>query len=190
MTKSLVDKLAPQLSLPDANGETYTFTPGAKGVPAAIFFYPKSGSYGCTKEACQFRDAVAEKDVFKTDKLELIGISADSVAEQKKFVEQHKLTYPVLSDEKGEARKAFHVGKGLFGFVDARITVVVDKKGIVRDVLDTTVNYGAHSKFVTKWLEKLQTEDQTGVPSSPPPPTETTTAPEPQVVAGSHTSAI
>jgi thioredoxin-dependent peroxiredoxin len=42
------------------------------------------------------------------------------------------LQYPVLSDTKGEARKAYHVGKGILGLVDARVTVVIDSKGIVR----------------------------------------------------------
>ena len=87
MVHPLVGKPAPAISLPAADGETYTLTPGAKGVPVALFFYPKSGtrltssllsaeaadpwtvltltltahagSYGCTKEACQFRDALA-----------------------------------------------------------------------------------------------------------------------------------
>lgn len=29
-----------------------------------------------------------------------------------------------------------------------------------RDVLDTTVNYGAHVKFVSKWLDKLEAEEK------------------------------
>ena len=43
--------------------------------------------------------------------------------------------YPILSDAKGEARKTYHVGKGLFGLVDARVTFLIDDKGIVRYVL-------------------------------------------------------
>ncbi|OJT11530.1 hypothetical protein TRAPUB_11948 [Trametes pubescens] len=157
----LIGQPAPPLSLPGADGETYTFTPGEKGVPVALFFYPKSGSFGCTKEACQFRDALAEKDLFKRTKVDIVGISSDAVDKQKEFVEKQKLTYPVLSDANGEARKAYHVGKGLFGLAEtARVTFFVDSKGVVRDVLDTTVNYSAHVKFVTKWLDKLEAEDK------------------------------
>ena len=29
-----------------------------------------------------------------------------------------------------------------------------------RDVLDTTVNYSAHVKFVSKWLDKLEAEEK------------------------------
>lgn len=85
MVHPLIGKSAPSFELPGADGETYTLTPGSKGVPVALFFYPKSGtpppslshhrrtvhahtlryatgSYGCTKEACQFRDALAGKN--------------------------------------------------------------------------------------------------------------------------------
>ncbi|KAI0647998.1 AhpC-TSA-domain-containing protein [Trametes meyenii] len=157
----LIGQPAPAISLPGADGETYTLTPADKGVPVALFFYPKSGSYGCTKEACQFRDALAEKDLFKRTKVEIVGISTDPVDKQKEFVEKQKLTYPVLSDAKGEARKAYHVGKGLFGLAEtARTTFLIDAKGVVRDVLDTTVNFSAHVKFVTKWLDKLEAEEK------------------------------
>ena len=36
-----------------------------------------------------------------------------------------------------------------------------------RDVLDTTLNYAAHVKFVTKWLDKLEAEEKKG--SEEPP---------------------
>ena len=64
----------------------------------------------------------------------------------------------------------------------SRVTFIVDKKGIVRqviylpvksfhdlnillslcvdrDALDATMNYGAHAKFVEKWLDKLDVEN-------------------------------
>ncbi|GBE84900.1 peroxiredoxin Q [Sparassis latifolia] len=168
MPHPLVGKPAPSISLPDANGETFTLTPGANGVPVALFFYPKSGSWGCTKEACQFRDNIAEKDVYKSSGLSVIGISPDSVEKQKVFVEKQKLTYPVLSDTSGEARKAYHVGKGLLGLADsARVTFFIDSKGVVRDSLDSTLNYGSHSKFVTKWLDKINTEEKRAAEPAP-----------------------
>lgn len=41
--RSLIGKTAPTITLPNYDGESYTFTPGEKGVPAALFFYPESG---------------------------------------------------------------------------------------------------------------------------------------------------
>ncbi|KAK7048325.1 thioredoxin-like protein [Favolaschia claudopus] len=159
--RTLIGKPAPAITLNNHDGESFTLTPGGKGLPTVVFFYPKAGSYGCTKEACQFRDAVSEKDLYKPEKVELVGVSPDPVEKQKAFVAKNKLTYPVLSDPKGEAAKAYGVGKGLFGFADvARVTFVIDDKGNIRDTLEGTLNYGAHSKFVTKWLDKLKAESE------------------------------
>lgn len=84
-----------------------------------------------------------------------------------------------------ETFKAYGIGKGMLGLVAvARVTFIVDKKGVVRQVwvytavngfrvlnffnilsmddrdgLDATMNFGAHSKFVEKWLDKLDAED-------------------------------
>ncbi|CAA7261488.1 unnamed protein product [Cyclocybe aegerita] len=165
--QSLIGKPAPSITLPNYDGQTFTFTPGGTGLPAAIFFYPHAGTYGCTREACQFRDAIAEKHTFKPGRVQIIGISTDSVKKQQAFVEKEKLTYPVLSDVDKVAVTAYGVGKGLMGLATvARVTFIIDKKGILRDALDATVNYGAHSKFVSKWLDKLDEEDKAAAPAT------------------------
>ncbi|KAG5716723.1 hypothetical protein E4T56_gene16120 [Termitomyces sp. T112] len=168
---ALIGEQAPSLSLPNYTGKTYSLTPRESGNPIVLFFYPSSGSYGCTKEACQFRDAIA--DTFKPGKVQIIGLSPDPVDKQKRFFEKEKLTYLVLSDVNGDAAKSYGIGKGLFGLAPvARVTVVIDKKGIIRDTLDATINDGAHSKFVAKWLDKLEAEyasaDQPEAGSTPP----------------------
>jgi len=50
------------------------------------------------------------------------------------------------------------------GLVDARVTYFVDSKGVVRDVVDATMNYAAHVSFVNKCLAKYASEEAT--PSS------------------------
>jgi len=40
----------------------------------------------------------------------------------------------MLSDESGEARKAYSVGRGLMGLTEGRITFFIDSKGVVRYV--------------------------------------------------------
>ncbi|KAF8817025.1 peroxiredoxin Q [Phlegmacium glaucopus] len=159
--RDLIGKTAPTIQLLNYDGESFTFTPGERSLPTALFFYPESGSYGCTKEACQIRDAIAEKDTFKPGKVQIIGISPDPLEKQKAFVEKEKLTYPVLSDVGKETFKTYGIGKGILGLVAvARVSFIVDKKGVVRDALDATMNYGAHTKFVEKWLDKLDAEDK------------------------------
>lgn len=57
----LIGKPAPPLTLLDSNGQPFHVGPGEDSTPIALFFYPKAGTYGCTKEACQFRDLVLGK---------------------------------------------------------------------------------------------------------------------------------
>jgi peroxiredoxin Q/BCP len=40
----------------------------------------------------------------------------------------------MLSDESGEARKAYSVTRGLMGLSEGRVTFFVDSQGIVRSV--------------------------------------------------------
>lgn len=40
----------------------------------------------------------------------------------------------MLSDESGEARKAYSVSRGLMGLSEGRVTFFVDKEGVVRYV--------------------------------------------------------
>lgn len=43
MVHPLIGKKAPEVTLPDANGEPYDLKPGASGRPLALFFYPAAG---------------------------------------------------------------------------------------------------------------------------------------------------
>ncbi|KAG8214717.1 thioredoxin-like protein [Butyriboletus roseoflavus] len=161
----LIDKPAPSFSIPDSNGTMFKFPPEQEGQrvgkPIALFFYPESGTYGCTREACQFRDALVEKEIYKHSDVLVVGVSSDPVEKQKAFVEKHKLPYPVLSDTDQTAHKAYQIGRGMLGLVDARTTFVIDHKGIIKGVLSATMNFGAHVKFVTQELEKMQIPDAT-----------------------------
>ena len=66
-----------------------------KGNYTVLYFYPKAGTPGCTKQACAFRDSL---DKIKALGAEVYGISADSVADQEKFHKEHKLNFDLLAD--------------------------------------------------------------------------------------------
>ncbi|KAF8326015.1 peroxiredoxin Q [Cantharellus anzutake] len=156
---SLIGKPAPAFTLPSTSGETITITPGqTDGKPLAIFFFPQAGTPVCTKEACAFRDSLSANDLYTGTGVQIVGISADSTEKQKAWVKQHNLTYPVLSDPDRKTRKEYNVGSALLGLIDGRYTFIVDSKGIVRGVEDSTLSASAHTKFVDSWLEKLKSE--------------------------------
>ncbi|KAI0051104.1 peroxiredoxin Q [Auriscalpium vulgare] len=166
---TLVGQPAPALSLKNYDGSTYEF-PGTSGRPIALFFFPRAGSYGCTKEVCSFRDALVDQATFKNSNVTIVGVSPDTPEDLKAFAAKQNVTYPILSDQGGEARQAYHVGKALFGLAEsARVTFVIDQSGVVRDALDSTINFGAHVKFVSKWLETLPATEASTTDTAPAP---------------------
>ena len=92
--------LGGDLSLADAGARLLvayvypmTGTPGRK-LPEGWDDIP--GARGCTPQSCAYRDALAEFRGFGAD---LVGISAQSPAEQAEFAEREHVPYPLLSDD-------------------------------------------------------------------------------------------
>ncbi|KAG0170387.1 hypothetical protein DFQ28_009125 [Apophysomyces sp. BC1034] len=115
-----------------------------------LFFYPKDNTFGCTKEACSFRDQFEDLSRLEAD---VIGVSSDSVESHKRFAEQHKLPYTLLADTEGELRQAYQVPKWYFG-MPGRTTYIIGKDGTIKDVLDSQVLFAQHVSNALKILEK------------------------------------
>jgi thioredoxin-dependent peroxiredoxin len=104
---------APNFKLPDQEGREHTLT-NYSGKWLILYFYPKDDTPGCTKEACNFRDASEE---YKKRRVEIVGISKDSVKSHKKFAEKFHLNFPLLADESGETIEKYGAWgeKSMFG---------------------------------------------------------------------------
>lgn len=98
---------APQFSLPDQDGVIRSLS-DYKGKWVLLYFYPKDNTPGCTTEACTIRDSF---DQFKPQNAVVLGVSADSVASHKKFVNKHTLPFLLLSDEQKIVLQAYKVWK-------------------------------------------------------------------------------
>ena len=85
---------APAFSLPDADGKTVKLS-DFKGRKVIVYFYPAASTPGCTKQACDFRDGLAELNGAGID---VVGISPDKPEKLAKFRDAEKLTFPLLSD--------------------------------------------------------------------------------------------
>lgn len=144
------DKL-PLFGAKDQNGDDFYIASVLHKKVLVIYFYPKDDTPGCTKQACFFRDQFEE---FKDVGAEVIGISGDSVKSHKKFAEQYKLPFTLLSDEDKSLRKLFGVPTNLLGLLPGRVTYVVDKQGIVRLVFDS-MNAESHFPKVVEAVKKL-----------------------------------
>ena len=82
-------------SVPDVTGIDQSGKPVAIKELAAtgytlVYFYPKADTPGCTAQACSLRDAYAS---LEAKSVRVIGVSADTPEEQKKF--QEKYNFPL-----------------------------------------------------------------------------------------------
>lgn len=134
------DKVPP-FTLPDQDGKPFKLDEALAKGPVVLFFYPKDGTPGCTKEACSFRDATAD---FAEAGAVIAGVSSDSVASHRRFADEHGLSYPLLSDEGGALRKKLGVPRSMLGLMDGRVTYVIDAQGVLRHRFDSMLGASKH----------------------------------------------
>jgi peroxiredoxin Q/BCP len=121
---------APPFSLSDADGKTVELS-DFTGRKVVVYFYPAASTPGCTKQACDFRDSLAE---LNEAGLDVVGISPDKPEKLAKFRDAESLSFPLLSDperkvltEWGAFGEKSMYGKTVQGVI--RSTFVVDEKG-------------------------------------------------------------
>jgi peroxiredoxin Q/BCP len=141
----------PLFGAKDQNGNDFYIASVLKKKVLVIYFYPKDDTPGCTKQACFFRDQFEE---FKDLGAEVIGISGDSVKSHKKFADQYKLPFTLLSDDDKSLRKLFGVPSTVLGLIPGRVTYVVDKNGIVQLVYNS-MNAESHFPKVVEIVKRL-----------------------------------
>ena len=108
-----------------------------RGKKVVLYFYPKDNTPGCTRQACAF---AAAYEGFKTNNLEVIGISKDSVVSHTKFAQKYELPFILLSDPELQAIQAYGVWqeKKLYGKVSmgvVRTTFIIDELGNIEKVM-------------------------------------------------------
>jgi peroxiredoxin Q/BCP len=117
-----------------------------------LYFYPGDETPGCTREACSFRDAYED---FSAAGAEVIGVSEDDVASHESFAQHHRLPFVLASDLDGSARKAYGVKKTL-GLIAGRVTFVIDREGVVRDVFDSQLRFHEHVRRALELVKRLE----------------------------------
>lgn len=125
---------APAFSLPDADGNAVKLA-DFKGRKVIVYFYPAASTPGCTKQACAFRDSLAQLNGAAID---VVGISPDKPEKLAKFRDAESLTFPLLSDpdkkvltEWGTFGEKKMYGKTVQGVI--RSTFLVDEKGKIAE---------------------------------------------------------
>lgn len=123
---------APGFTLPDADGNDVSLSDYA-GRKVIVYFYPAASTPGCTKQACDFRDNLAELSGSGVD---VVGISPDKPAKLATFRDEQGLTFPLLSDpdktvltDWGAFGEKSMYGKTVTGVI--RSTFLVDEEGTI-----------------------------------------------------------
>jgi thioredoxin-dependent peroxiredoxin len=129
---------------------------GKKNV--VLYFYPRDGTPACTIQAIGFSDREEE---FKRLDTVVFGVSSDDVLSHQAFRDEHGLTVQLLADTEKEVCRLYDViqEKIVDGHPKSclqRSTFVIDKKGVVRHILQD-VNPRAHVNEVLKIVKGLAT---------------------------------
>ncbi|HXC83772.1 MAG TPA: thioredoxin-dependent thiol peroxidase [Trebonia sp.] len=123
---------APDFTLPDADGHPVTLS-SLRGQRVIVYFYPAAMTPGCTKEACDFSESLADLNAVG---VQVLGISPDAPAKLARFRDKEGITFPLLSDPDRTALTAYgaygekmNYGKKTMGVI--RSTFVVGADGTV-----------------------------------------------------------
>jgi peroxiredoxin Q/BCP len=139
-------KPAPDFELLSDEGETVKLS-SFRGRPVVLYFYPRDGTPGCTKQACGIRDAY---DAFREKGAVVLGVSTDTQASHVKFKSKHELPFTLLADPDEQTGDAYGVGReGRRSF--ERSTFVIDADGTVRKIM-RRVNPEEHAGQVLEAL--------------------------------------
>ena len=141
-----IGDLAPAFSLPDETGKFRSPLTEFKDQKIVLYFYPKDGTPDCTQEACQLRDAF---DTYRAHKINIFGVSYDSVNAHAKFKTKHNLPFTLLADTDRVAAKLYSASNNLLGrFYPQRKTVLINQGKIVAII--ENVNIKTHSSNILK----------------------------------------
>ncbi|MDO8742667.1 MAG: thioredoxin-dependent thiol peroxidase [bacterium] len=121
---------APEFTLPDQDGKMHSLAE-YQGSWVLLYFYPKDDTPGCTIEACTIRDQFKD---FTTIGVNVLGVSTDSVASHKKFVDAYQLPFTLLADEHKEVVGAYGVLATYVGTM--RTSFLIDPEGKIAKVYE------------------------------------------------------
>lgn len=151
-----VGDCAPAFSLPDADMARIDLARYKGGKHIVLFFYPKDGTPGCTKEATDFSD---HEEEFERENCVLFGISRDECLKHAEFRDREGIGTELLSDAEGLVCKQYGVwqarevdGHRKFGIV--RSTFIIDKAGVIRHAL-YNVSYKGHALEVLRLVKEV-----------------------------------
>jgi peroxiredoxin len=124
-----VGQEAPDFTARNENNQEVKLS-ALRGKPVVLIFYPLDFSGICTAEMCSVRD---DYSGFEQKGAQVFGISRDSIYTHKAFKEKEGMSHSLLADMKGDVAKLYGAWNEAAAVAE-RVTVVIDKDGIIRYV--------------------------------------------------------
>ncbi len=144
-----VGDIAPSFELYDQHKELHDLE-DYEGEWVILYFYPKDDTPGCTTEACNFRDNLAELQ----KQAVLLGVSADTAESHKKFDEKYNLEFPLLADPDKQVIESYGADGMIF---PKRVTFLISPEGMIEKVYDN-VDPDTHAAEIMADLRLLKSE--------------------------------
>jgi peroxiredoxin Q/BCP len=127
---------APEFTGKDQDGNDISLS-DFRGKKVVLYFYPKDQTPGCTAQSCNLRDnytALQEQGYV------VLGISSDSQASHRKFIEKQQLPFSLIADEDKSIHEKYDVWKekNMYGrkyMGTVRTTFVIDEEGNIADII-------------------------------------------------------
>ena len=140
----------PHFEVVDQDGKIVTSN-NLLGRKTIIYFYPKDNTSGCTAEACNLRD---NHQALIAKGYNVVGVSKDSVASHRKFIDKFELPFTLLADTSTQMQQAFGVWaeKSLYGrkyMGTLRRTFIFDEQGILTEIIEK-VDTKNHAEQILK----------------------------------------
>lgn len=127
---------APEFTGKDQDGKDVSLA-DFRGKKVVLYFYPKDQTPGCTAQACNLRDNYQE---LQQQGYVVLGVSPDSEASHRKFIEKQNLPFPLIADEDKSIHQKYDVWKekNMYGrkyMGTVRTTFVIDEEGTIEDII-------------------------------------------------------
>lgn len=145
----------PKVQALNQDGETVDFAAICGKGMTVIYFYPKADTPGCTKEACSFRDRIAE---ITAKGVTIIGVSEDPAPAQKSFQSKYHLPFDLIADSNGKVAEAFGVPT-LLGMTKRQTFLIQDGVVVWRDLNAATEKA---AEDVLKVIQTLEAKVKAG----------------------------
>jgi len=154
-----IDQKAPEFCLPNQD-EVEICLRDLKGKWIVLYFYPRDNTPGCSTQACDFTQ---QEPLFDDLDAVILGVSADSAAKHRNFIEKKNLGITLLSDEDKTTCEDYGVwqlkqmaGNKYMGIV--RSTFIINPDGNISAVWEK-VRVRVKKKIENETIELLHVDE-------------------------------